>query len=237
VSRDGQDAPEASGRWLRAAGLAACGVRHGFGLRGAAAPEGCIRPRQLHGTAVLRAAPGCASEDADAVVSRTPGLPVAVVTADCVPLLVASGDGTRVAAIHAGWRGLAAGVIERALDALDAAGAPASALRVAVGPHIGVCCYEVDAPVLEAMAERFGPTLEQSSRPSAPGRRRIDLGALAAAACTRRGVPAHAVDRLPEACTRCDAERFASYRRDGAGAGRLVHYVAARSLDNPRGSP
>jgi copper oxidase (laccase) domain-containing protein len=72
------------------------------------------------------------------------------------------------------------------------------------------------------------------ARPTRPGHARIDLGALAAHALERAGVARERIGHLPTCCTRCDAQRFHSYRRDGARAGRLVHYVAAR-VDRPEG--
>src|SRR5262245_7368384 len=124
--------------------LRACGVRHGFGTRGDEPPAGLLRPRQVHGAAVARAQDCPGGVEADAVVAATAGPPIGVVTADCVPILAASADGRAVAAIHAGWRGLAAGVIGAGIDALRRA-APRAALRAVIGPHIGLCCYEIDA--------------------------------------------------------------------------------------------
>jgi YfiH family protein len=203
-------------------------VRHGFGLRGEPGPPGMLRPRQVHGSAVTTAAAcrGAGSPpEADAVVATEPGAIVGVVTADCVPVLLSGGGGRAVAAIHAGWRGLACGVIGAGVDALrhSAGGAP---LRAVIGPHIGPCCYEVDAPVVDALRARFDRELVPCLRPGRPGHVHLDLGALAVRALVRAGVAAEALAILPDACTRCDARRFHSHRRDGPRAGRLVHFVA-----------
>jgi len=210
--------------------LAGCGVAHGFGVKGAPEPQGLVRPRQVHGIRVMRARPGAgvASEEADAVISDVPGLAVAVVTADCVPVLVAERGGVRVAAIHAGWRGLAGGVVTEGLSALLREGARVKALCAVIGPHIGPCCYEVDAPVMDALAARFGAQAEAALRPSRPGHALLDLGALVRLECLGAGLDADAVAVVGAACTRCDAERFHSYRRDGPRAGRLLHHVAAQ---------
>src|SRR5262245_21421290 len=104
--------------WLEHPLLAAAGVRHGFGLRTSPLRPEVRRARQVHGTAVVRADGGEELGEADAVLATRPGVAVGVVTADCVPVLVAAGGA--VAAVHAGWRGLAAGVIPRALEALAA---------------------------------------------------------------------------------------------------------------------
>jgi YfiH family protein len=208
--------------------LEARGVAHAFGIRGAAPPDGLRRPRQVHGIDVVDAEdcdPG-APPEADAVVSSLPGVPVAVVTADCVPLLLAGDEGRAVAAIHAGWRGLAAGVIEAGVAALRRR---SESIVAVVGPHIGSCCYEVDTPVLDALRRHHGEAaVGAASRAERPGHAQLDLGALAERSLLATGLSAGSIGRIEGACTRCDAERFHSYRRDGPRAGRLVHYVTAR---------
>ena len=222
--------------------LEGIGVEHGFGLRGAPEPAGLLRPRQVHGRSVV-SADACRADPApaaDAVYSQEPGVPIGVATADCVPILCASSNGGLVAAVHAGWRGLAQGVIPSSLDALRRVDARARFVA-AIGPHIGPCCYEVDEPVLDALRHELGATVLESSAPTRPGHRRIDLGALAAHALERAGVAHAHVGRLPSCCTRCDAAALplvsprwrargsprASHRREGLTApepvGRLPH--------------
>jgi YfiH family protein len=216
--------------FLRAPGLAAAGVPHGFGLRGVAAPPAARRARQVHGARVARIdprRPEAELGEADAVLSTLAEAPAAVVTADCVPVLLASADGRAVAAVHGGWRGLAAGVVEAAAAAL-AQVAPEGPPRAAVGPHIGPCCYEVDAPVWDALRPRFGEALDAALAPTRPGHARLDLARLARRALEAAGVPASRVEVLCGTCTRCDAVRFESARRDGPRAGRLVHWIAPR---------
>ena len=209
--------------------LAERGVAHGFGVRDAPDPPGLLRPRQVHGCDVTTAA-SCRSDPpprADAVVSDEVGVPIGVVTADCVPLLLASERGDAVAAIHAGWRGLAAGVVARGVDALRRQRGSERLLAV-IGPHIGPCCYEVDAPVLDAMTQAFGSApVAVLARPVRPGHAMLDLGALTARALVSAGLAPSDVGRLSGCCTCCDASRFHSYRRDGSSAGRLTHFVAA----------
>ena len=196
-------------------------VRHGFGTRGAPAPPDVRRPVQVHGTRVAHASEPSLGE-ADAVVATDAGTAVGIVTADCVPVLATTGSA--VVAIHAGWRGLAAGVIEVGVAALREA-APGQAVRAAIGPHIGACCYEVDAPVWTGLQDRFGARVGTVLTATRPGHARIDLGALARAALEGAGV--EEVGLAQAACTQCDAERFESYRRDGAAAGRLLHWIVA----------
>ena len=210
-------------------GLARCGVAHGFGVRGAADPPGLLRPRQVHGARVVTAdeCRGAPPPEADAVICFEARVPVGVVTADCVPVLIASERGDAVAAVHAGWRGLAAGVVAQSVDALRQNGC-ASRLVAAIGPHIGSCCYEVDGPVLDALTRTFGASaIDAASRPVRAGHALLDLGALTAGALRQAGLLGEDVGTLRGCCTRCDPRRFHSYRRDGALAGRLSHFVAA----------
>jgi YfiH family protein len=209
--------------FLRDPGLDAAGVAHGFGTR--ASPElAVLRPRQVHGIGVVWATPGAALGDADAVLTRSPGARVGVVTADCVPILVAAG--AAVGAIHAGWRGLAAGVVEAGVAELARA-VPGASIRAAIGPCIGGCCYEVDAPVLDALRVRYGDVLDAALAPARPGRALLDLGRVVAHALGRAGLAFEAISDAARACTRCDAARFHSFRRDGSAAGRLLHWIAA----------
>jgi polyphenol oxidase len=207
--------------WLEHPLLGAEGVRHGFGLRTSPARE-VRRPVQVHGAAVVRADADGPLGEADAALATRPGVSVGVVTADCVPVLVAAGPA--VAAVHAGWRGLAAGVIPRALEAL-AASAPGAAPVAAVGPCIRACCYEVDDPVLDALQSRFGAALDAALRPARPGHALVDLAVLARVALLAAGVAEPRVGVVADACTRCDAGRFHSFRRDGAAAGRLLSWI------------
>ncbi len=151
--------------------------------------------RQVHGATVMEASgPGVIGEG-DAIFTRIAGLPVGVATADCVPVAV---EGPRVAAvIHAGWRGLAAGVIETTLHRL--AGAALEVERAAIGPGIGPCCYEVGEEVVARLSD-FAAT-------TAWGSASVDLGAAAEAALG--GLTVWRSDR----CTRHD-EGFFSHRRD-----------------------
>jgi YfiH family protein len=157
---------------LREPLLCALAPDHGFGVRGSSGPPGLACPRQVHGAVVVRAEACLAAEpaEADGVISLRGGPPVGVVTADCVPVLLASDDGAGVAALHAGWRGLAAGVLEAGVRALaEASGAAPGGFAAGVGPHIGACCYEVDEPVLEALARRHAEAAPRTA-PRGPGR-------------------------------------------------------------------
>jgi purine-nucleoside/S-methyl-5'-thioadenosine phosphorylase / adenosine deaminase len=210
-----------AGPFLRAPGFEALGIEHGFGMRGSdqAAPPDLALPRQVHGVTVVRA-PFAGRPDADAAWSDLPGTAVGVVTADCVPILIAHRDGRFACAAHAGWRGSAGRIAAHSVRALtQATNTRPSDFVAAVGPHIGPCCYEVDAPVMSAIPERsvFRPV------PGKPGHAMLDLFALNQLQLIGAGVPARAIERVG-GCTACDSTRFLSYRRDKV-AGRLVHFV------------
>jgi YfiH family protein len=215
-----------TGRPLRHALLDAIGVEHGFGVRDAATRNDILRPVQVHGTevATVDEQGTVVPEQADAIVGRRSRQCVGVVTADCVPILIGSERGA-VAAVHAGWRGLAAGVIERGVAAL-AAHVPVSAMVAVIGPHIGACCYEVDAPVIDALTARFGAEATGDAlRRTRPGHALLELARLTEVDLVRAGISSTQCG-MTQGCTSCDADRFHSYRRDGARAGRLVHFIA-----------
>lgn len=158
--------------------------------------------RQVHGAAVLSTSQGGRCGDADALWTSTPGLAVVVQTADCVPVLLAGAG--QVAAVHAGWRGLAAGVVEAACDALGAVE------HAWIGPSIGPCCYEV-GPEVAAQFEQASPQVLQVGQGD---RSYLDLRL-----ATRARLPVGARVELVDECTRCQP-RWWSYRRDRADAGR-----------------
>lgn len=221
--------------------LARLGVEHGFGVRGFVEPPGLRRPKQVHGREVIDAA-RLATQDAaqpgrleaDAIVSDQAGVGVAVVTADCVPILLADCQAGVVAAVHAGWRGLARGVIGSSVLALTELGADPSRLTAVVGPYIGSCCYEVDEPVLSAFSARFESLMQSAARPTRAGHARLDLGAFASAELVSTGLSIARIGSFAGSCTSCDRERFHSYRRDGARAGRMLHFVRTPALQDGR---
>ena len=210
--------------------LEAAGIEHGFGQSGTEVPEGTAFRKQVHGVSVAVVAnSGAVDEEADAVVSCIGGLPVGIVTADCVPVLVASEDGRFVAAIHAGWRGLAAGVIEAGVAALRVECGERN-LIAAVGPAARACCYEVDEPVWTGLAVRYGRALDDDEilHPTRPGHGMLDLPALAARALEICGLKATSIGMTHCECTICAPGRFESFRRDGAAAGRLRHFIGPK---------
>lgn len=179
---------------------------------------------QVHGDEVLRASepsgPLATLGSADALVTTVVGLAVAVRTADCVPVLLAAPGG--VAAVHAGWRGVVAGVVPAAVRALCAAsGAVPADVRAAVGPHIGVAAYEVGDEVVAAL-EGAGLPREVVSRPGPRGRLHADLGA--SVERQLRGAGLGRVEHIG-VCTHSDARMY-SHRRDGSHTGRQAAVIA-----------
>lgn len=175
-------------------------------------PEG-VEPawlEQVHSADVLDARPG-RNGPGDALVTAEMSRALAVVTADCVPVLLASGH--RIAAVHAGWRGIARSIVPAALERLDAA---AGSVTAWIGPAIGPCCYEVGHEVAE---EVVAASSEEVACDGVGGRPHLDLVA-AVAVQLRRGRVSDV--RIVESCTRCDERRLWSYRREGAEAGRNV---------------
>jgi len=176
------------------------------------APAGWLR--QVHGARVLRReAWSEADSEADAVWSATPGLPCTILTADCLPVLFCDREGQLVAAAHAGWRGLALGVLEATIAALPV---PAHRLLAWIGPGIGVAAYEVGEAFQQDFQQRM-PWLQQGFE-TIGGQTHADLALIARAILERAGVSAvHG----GEFCTYTDAERFYSHRRHPA-SGRMA---------------
>ena len=207
------------------------GVPHGFGQKGTEVPANTQFPKQLHGVEVHQFGAKdnvdgrSLAPSADAVWAGQEGLMVGIVTADCVPVLVSDRDGECVAAIHAGWRGLAAGVIEAGISALPK---PARELVSAVGPAARGCCYEVDAPVRKALDRRYGRHLDLVLESGRAEHFQLDLPLLATRILEDLGIPADQIGVEQRLCTICNEARFDSYRRDGASAGRLRHFIGTR---------
>jgi len=180
------------------------------------------RLQQVHGTAVVDAERADDGVEADALVARAPGVACRVVTADCLPLLVCDRAGSEIAAIHAGWRGLAAGIVEAALGRMQAR--PAE-LLVWIGPAICQTHYEIGPEVREAFLAHGSADLQaRSDACFAPrgDKYLADLAGLARVRLAALGVGAvFGGDR----CTWAEPSLFPSYRRDGASTGRLSSII------------
>jgi YfiH family protein len=165
---------------------------------------------QVHGNEVIDASAAQQRPRADAAYTVRAGVVCCVLAADCLPVLLADAAGRGVAAAHAGWRGLAAGVIQRTVDALrQALGEPSAELLAYLGPAIGPQHFQVGGEVLAAL--RVGlPMADAACAADGPGKYRADLFALARQALAQRGVVRVHGGGL---CTYSDPARFYSYRR------------------------
>jgi len=204
-----------------------------LGTRAAPAVAGL---RQVHGAVVLEArgrgdlehadSDDGACGNGDALVTGRRGLALSVVTADCVPVLVAAGR--RVAAIHAGWRGVVAGVVAATVGRLREVGAgEPTAWSAWIGPAIGGCCYEVGDDVAAAVAAASTPEAVLEGGRFRVGGASGDRPHVDLAAAVRHQLAAAGVERIGWriACTRCDFDALWSHRRDGGGAGRNHAFV------------
>lgn len=177
---------------------------------------------QVHGTDVVTVtaatAESVAGSSADALVTADAGVVLAVHTADCVPVLLVAREGA-VGAVHAGWRGLADGVVGKAVEALGRLGA--RSVAAVIGPHIRSECYEFGAGDLERVAQRFGTAVVGVT---GDGRPALDLSATARAALVACGV-----DRIDDVgiCTSCDAAYHSHRARRDRGRQASVVWIEA----------
>ncbi len=162
---------------------------------------------QVHSTRVVEATPGCCGE-ADALWTRRDDLALSVVTADCVPLVVA--DQRRLAVVHAGWRGIAGGIVGRTIEAL---GKPEE-LSAWIGPAIGPCCYEVGDEVAHQLVAASSISIAAKGP---RGRPHVDLAGAIVIQLIGSGI---AQVHKSDVCTRCQPQEFWSYRYSGPKAGR-----------------
>ena len=191
-------------------------IEHGFGTRQASlSQEGMVSLEQIHSALPLIADRDAGSIGAgDALLTNRAGARLSIRTADCLPILLAGPAWSAVAALHAGWRGTAGGIVGAALARMSSEfGVDPARVCAAIGPGIGACCYHVGAEV----ARRFGL--------AGPGP--LDLAEENRRQLMAAGVRAERIEVLG-LCTRCDAERFHSWRRDGEAAGRMISYIALR---------
>lgn len=193
-------------------------LEHGFGERHSALPDGIRTVKQIHSAIVLNADRVSTSpQEGDALISDRPGVLVGIRTADCVPILLVDPSTPVVAAIHAGWRGSAANIAAAAVRELTVGWKTRPEnLRAAIGPSIGVCCYEVGPEVARQFAE-WNPERRQAESAV-----HLDLPAINEAQLRAAGVTN--IWKSGE-CTFCVPSRFFSFRRERQQAGRLVSFI------------
>jgi len=194
-------------------------LEHGFGLRDSVLPSGIRTVKQIHSNIILDAAgldtaelDGGAAEG-DALISDQAGVRVGVKTADCVPILLTDCSTHVVAAIHAGWRGTAADIVGGVVRQLVVRWKTRPEnLRAAIGPSIGVCCYEVGPEV----AKQFERWISVTKN------RHLDLPAINEIQLRAEGVTN--IWRSGE-CTFCTPDRFFSFRREREHPGRMLSFI------------
>jgi YfiH family protein len=172
--------------------------------------------QQVHGVQVVKADQVVGVPEADASYTDQGGIVCAVMTADCLPVLFCGDNGEVLAAAHAGWRGLQAGVIKNTLLAMDC-----RKISVWLGPAIGPDNFEVGDEVLNAFVTQI-PKAEQAFKANAPGKWLANIYQLASLQLAELGI-----DQVfgGEYCTVADPQRFYSYRRDGAATGRMASLI------------
>ena len=221
------------------------GVHHFFGTKIApdlpvsgrnGPPLRVVTVRQVHGTEVLVldrrsasvrsliAGGGESSTDAhgcDAIVTNQPGVVVAVETADCVPILLLDPVRGVSAAVHAGWRGTLGGLVPRTVAVMqNRFGCSLRSIRVAIGPSIGVCCYEVNGTVLAPLKRGF-PYWADVVEDVKGTKAHLDLRGFTRRQLEEVGIGPARIETV-NLCTACHPDLFYSYRRDGAGTGRMI---------------
>jgi YfiH family protein len=182
------------------------------------------RRHQVHGknVRVVTRANLAEKPDGDGMVTAESGILLAVASADCVPILMLYAGCKIVGAIHAGWRGVIAGIAEEGVRAMESLGAKPREIRAALGPSIGQCCFEVD----DELADRFAREVAGSarhSRPGRPGKSHLNLRAIITDQLMRSGLPRESISNVGP-CTKCANDRFFS-RRANASSGLQLSFI------------
>ena len=180
-------------------------------------PSGIVfaRSKQVHGSVVrvVTHADAAERQEADGMVTCERGIVLGIFTADCVPILMTGQNPQVACALHAGWRGVIAGIAANGVAAMGKFGAKSSDVRVALGPSIGSCCFEVD----DALADRFiaeVPRAVRHTREGKPGKAYLNLRGIIRDQLIDAGVPGRAIENIGP-CTRCASDRFFSRRAAG----------------------
>jgi polyphenol oxidase len=172
-----------------------------------------VYARQVHGTAAVAVGPDEAGRgtrheddaiaDTDILVTRSPGVTLAILVADCVPVALVDGEAGILAAVHAGWRGTAGGAVACALETMAELGARAERVQAYLGPAVGPARYQVTDAVRDALGRAVGPDVldPEVARPDGPGHWLVDLVAANAQQLRRAGAPTGSITRAPQDTT------------------------------------
>jgi YfiH family protein len=201
-------------------------LAHAFGGR----PERFVAVTQVHGVDLLVIdSPNpdflhFQRLECDGIITNQPEVMIAVTVADCVPVLLLDPAKKVVAALHAGWKGTARNISSKAVAAMVSLfGSDPASILAAVGPAISPCCYQVDAPVLEAFRNQGGG-YERFSEPAGDGQWRLDMPAANAAQLRDSGLQGKNIEVAAQ-CVSCIPELYFSYRRDNGDTGRQMGFI------------
>ena len=185
-----------------------------------------VTMRQVHGDQIVEVKDKNLKEagEADGMITKEPDIFLAVLTADCVPLLFIAPEQKLVAAVHAGWRGTLAGIAEKTLRFFENQyDVPAADLEVALGPSIGPCCYEVQEDVAGSLMKRWGKLMTPSIVVK-EGKSFINLRRLNRDILRAYGVLGNQLYQIGP-CTSCAADEYFSYRRARSETGRQMSFI------------
>lgn len=229
--------PTGPGRYCRLPALTRLGLTHGFSCRDLGSGEAeetlartlglqeLLRARlQQQHTSTVHEVSNELVQTApvgDALVARQPGWALRLQTADCLPILLLDTRSGHFAAVHAGWRGTAAGVLSQTLKALHAGGAKPGSTWMAIGPGIRACCFEIGEEVVATFQSHWGAEARPWLRPGTGNHQHLDLVAANLMQAVQAGVPAQQVLDTG-LCTRCRTDLFFSHRGDGSATGRII---------------
>ena len=186
-------------------------------------PAQLVATRHVHGTDVWTVGARLAKDaEFDGLVCDRVGPVLGAFAADCIPLLFAEPDARICGAAHAGWRGTVHGVARNVVERIASLGGKPERIRVALGPSIGPCCFEVGPEVVAEFRAAFGDV--PGMVVAGPAKDHIDLRVATRTVLERAGVSPALIDDRPP-CTRCEGDRFFSYRRDGKDGGVHMGFI------------
>lgn len=197
-----------------------------FGLN----QEALVTVKQVHGSDILvidqpnEEYDHFLSIEGDAIITNQPGVMIGVCVADCVPILLCDPVNKVIAAVHAGWQGTAAKLVSKTIGGMKSEfGSKPREIRAAIGPSIGKCCYEVDAPVQQAFSQS-GLPWDTIASANENGKWQLDL-ALANRELLRSAGLEDTAIIASDMCVCCHRELFFSYRREGGETGRQMGFI------------
>lgn len=192
--------------------------------------EKLVTVKQVHGTDILVIdepnddVSHFLGLEGDAIITNQPGIMIGVCVADCAPILLLDEEKQIIAVVHAGWQGTASELVTKTVAGMKSLfGSNPKKLQAIIGPSIGKCCYEVDAPVKQAFVQN-GLDWDGCSEQSGDGSWRLDIAAANRNLLIGAGLPAAQI-QVSDMCVCCHRELFFSYRRDGIETGRQMGFI------------